>query len=581
MTPRAWALDWAWDHPRWKRRAREAWAVLRGVGRRVHAGRLFEPPEFGDLRRLATSSTSVSSGGQRVLFLSFRGWSTHTVIEAVLGHAVARRGWDAVFVTCGGRLPICDVMPVHAAPPMPCRSCKEYAIGALEAAGFEAMTLSDGVDVAQAVAEARVRTANLTSVSACERFAVGDLALGQLVRTSVAWFLSRGSLTDDELVLRTYRSFLVSGLVVAEAFERILDRVKPDRVFALNGRFFAEAIITTIASKRGIGYTTYEKGFLRDSIITTPGADAANLLMPEEDGRRALEQPLTAAEEDQLDRYLAERRRGGATLDRIWTRPVDDVVRIRRDLGLGDGRPLVVMFCNILWDSAVVGMDLCFPSIGKWVVEGVDWARSHPELDLVVRLHPGEVRLGNHRTLERMVDYVRHEVPALPANVRIVPPESPVSSYALMDVARVGLVYTSTVGLEMAAQGTPVVVAGRTHYRGRGFTVDPVTAADYWRAVDHLLSTEMGGEMVQITREQARRYAFAFFFRFHHVTPGVQEEGHSRPRVVVTLASALDPGGDASLDRIVSDILSGGRLPAMAAVSQSPDGPEEPRHRGQ
>jgi hypothetical protein len=562
MTLRGRALDWAWAHPRWKKRAREVWATGRGVARRLHLGRLLEPEEFRDLRRLAATATPPLDGGPRLLILSFRGWSTHLSIEAVLGHTVVGRGWVPVFVTCGGRLPVCDVMPVQAAPPMPCRSCSEYATGAIGAAGFDVVKLRDIVEMRSVSADARRRVADLSSVDECGRFAASGLPLGRLVRTSVAWFLSRGTLTEDPVVLRTYRSFLVSGLVLAEAFDRILDRVRPDRLLVLNGRFFAEAIITAMASQRGLGWTAYERGFRPDTIVATPDAPACDLIIPEDGARRALERPLTAAEDGELEAYLSERRDGQGTFDKLWTVRIEDPGMIRSQLTLTDARPLVVMFPNILWDSAVVGMDLGFASVGDWVVGGIRWARTHPELDLVVRLHPAEVRLTNHPTVERMSDHIRREVPALPPNVRIVAPESPISSYSLIDAARVGLVYTSTVGLEMAARGIPVVVGARTHYRGLGFTIDPTTPDEYWAAVDRLVGSTVPGEVDRMTRLLARRYAHAFFFSFHRRLGGVHEEGHSRPRVLVRSAADLEAGRDPSLDLIVSDVL--GTAPRFA-----------------
>lgn len=475
MSLRGRALDWAWAHPRWKRPAREAWALARTVSRTVHLQRLFEPPEFGDLRRLAGEVEAAEDGSGRVLFLTFRGWSTHAVIETVLGHALQRRGWEPVFLTCGGRLPICDVMPAPAAPPMPCRSCSEYSSGAIRAAGFEYLRLGDLIDVPGAVAVARARVAALTSVRDCEEFASGGLLLGELVRTSVAWFLSRGSLPEEPRIARTYRDFLTSGLVVAEAFEKVLRRLQPDRVVLLNGRFFAEGILATLASRRGIGWTTYEKGMLSDTLVTAPGGFASDVIMPDDEVERALAQPLNAAENDKLDRYLSERRAGEESAGRLRSDQLDDLRAALIELGLTRSRPLVVMFSNVVWDSAVVGKDRGFASIRDWLIAGIQWAGGHPDVDLVIRIHPAEVNVTNHATLERMADFIAEGWPRLPTNVRIVPPESRISSYALMDGARIGLVYTSTVGLEMAMRGIPVVVAGSTHYRGHGFTVDPET----------------------------------------------------------------------------------------------------------
>ena len=53
-----------------------------------------------------------------------------------------------------------------------------------------------------------------------------------------------------------------------------------------------------------------------------------------------------------------------------------------------------------------------------------------------------------------------------------LPADSRLSSYTLGRMSRFALVYTSTLGLELACAGVPVVVAGDTHYRDLGFTLD-------------------------------------------------------------------------------------------------------------
>lgn len=550
-------LDWAWTHPRWKRRMREVWGRGREAVGITGLPRPFDPPEWDALRSIARTADPPEPGAERVLFMSWRGWSTHLAIETVLAHAVLRRGGAPIFTYCGGRLPICDVMPVNAAPPMPCHSCREYASGAIRAAGFDSVALHDVLDVGVTVKLARERVAGLSTIAECEAYVDQGLPLGHLVRVSVAWFLSRGSLDDTPETVATYRSFLVSGIVVARGLRNILRRTAPQRVFMLNGTFFAESIMAALATEHGIAFGTYEKGFIHDGLVMTPGAAASRLEVPEAAWAAARDTPLTDHESEAINTYLGDRRQGGGSLDNFWRVRVEDLDRIRTELRLEPGRPLVVMFCNILWDSAVVGRDLAFPSMGTWVTEGIRWAESHPEIDLVVRIHPAEVQLRNHPTRERMADHISAEVPSLPPNVRVIEADDPTSSYVLMDTATLGLVYTSTVGLELAARGVPVIVAATTHYRGRGFTIDPETAAEYWAAADRVLATPPSETERDRSRELARRYAVLFFFRFHNVLDAVTEDGRSRPRIRATVASDLDPSVDPALDRIVAGILDG------------------------
>ncbi len=536
---------------------REAWGVGRETIGLAGLPKPFDPPEWAALRRIAATATPPAPGAERVLFMSWRGWSTHLAIETVLAHAVLRRGGAPIFAYCGGRLPICDVMPVNAAPPMPCHSCREYASGSIRAAGFESLALRDVLDVRANVRIARTRVKGLTSIAECEAYIDQGLPIGQLVRVSVAWFLSRGTLSDNPETIETYRSFIVSGIVVARGLRTILDRTGAQRLFMLNGTFFAESIMCAIADERGIPFGTYEKGYIHDSIVLTPGAPAPGLRVPEDSWHAARDTPMTHHETEAIDSYLTERRRGGGSLDNFWLESIEDLDRIRLDLDLHPGRPLVVMFCNILWDSAVIGMDIAFPSMGAWVVEAIRWAAGRPEADLVIRIHPAEVKLRNHPTREGMAEHIAANMPVLPPNVRVIDAGDPISSYVLMDIATVGLVYTSTVGLELAAQGVPVVLAAETHFRGRGFTVDVDTADSCWAAVNAILDSPPDSNERDRIRELARRYAVLFFFRFHHVLAAVHEEGRSRPRIQVDSPKDLDPGLDLVMDRVVTGILEG------------------------
>jgi hypothetical protein len=550
-------LDWAWRHPRSKRRMREVWGAAREAAAGVGLPRPFDPPEWTVLRRLALTASAPAPGAERVLFMSWRGWSSHLAIETVLGHAVLRRGGAPIFAYCGGRLPICEVMPVEAAPPMPCHSCREYAAGAIQAAGFDSVALHDVLDVGMSVRIARKRVAGLASVRDCETYIDQGLPLGRLVRISVAWFLSRGTLPDTPEVVNTYCSFLISGTVVARGLRAILERTSPDRVFMLNGTFFAEQIMIALARERGIPFGTYEKGFIHDSIVMTTGTPAAHLKVPVGMWESVRDTPLTEDESEAIDTYLGERRRGVGVPNNFWHVRVEDVDRIHRELHLEAGRRMVIMFCNILWDSAVLEREIAFAGMGEWVIQGIHWAERHPEIDLVIRLHPAEIQLRNHPTRERMADHIANHVPVLPGNVRLVHSDDPTSSYVFMDEASLGLVYTSTVGLELAARGVPVLVAADTHYRGRGFTFDPNTEDSYWAEADRLLSNPPDGDERARIRELARRYAVLLFFRFHNVLAAVTEDGRSSPRIRADQASDLDPGVDPPLDRVVAGILDG------------------------
>jgi hypothetical protein len=83
-----------------------------------------------------------------------------------------------------------------------------------------------------------------------------------------------------------------------------------------------------------------------------------------------------------------------------------------------------------------------------------------------------------------------------------------------MELASVGLAYTTTVGLEMAMRGVPVIVAGRTHFRGRGFTLDPANWDQYYESLDRLLEAPDRHQLSPEQVEAAWTYAYLFFFKY-------------------------------------------------------------------
>jgi hypothetical protein len=274
------------------------------------------------------------------------------------------------------------------------------------------------------------------------------------------------------------------------------------------------------------------------------------------------EHPLTDAEAAQLDDYIGARTQGLHTPD-APDNAIEGWDEICRQLSLDPARPKVILFTNVVWDSAVQERELTFLGMNEWVCETIDGFASIAGVDLVVRIHPGELS-GNHRTEERMVDVIRARFPTLPSNVRVIAPTDAISSYTLMAAGRFGLVYASTVGLELALTGKPVVVAARTHYRDRGFTFDPENPAAYWRTVHDLLRAVPDDSQAASSRELARRYAHLFFFRYMQRVSQVAENSNSRPRLTYQSSDQLRPGVDPTLDRIVAGIVEG--RPIMAPL---------------
>ena len=70
--------------------------------------------------------------------------------------------------------------------------------------------------------------------------------------------------------------------------------------------------------------------------------------------------------------------------------------------------------------------------------------------------------------------------PKLPKLIHWSPASTQVNACDLVNAADLGLVFTTTVGMEMVMSGLPVIVTGQTHYRGKGFTLDAESWDSYY-----------------------------------------------------------------------------------------------------
>ncbi len=291
---------------------------------------------------------------------------------------------------------------------------------------------------------------------------------------------------------------------------------RPDVVIVPNGSIQEMGIVYRVARHLRIPSVTYEFSDQRQRIWVAQNGE----VMRQETGKlweARKDVPLT---EDQLNRMkslMMARQRASLweNFARLWQGvPPQGGQQIRARLDL-DERPVVLLATNVLGDSLTLGRQVFTRGMAEWISRTVQYFIGRPDVQLVIRVHPGEVLTHG----QSMVDVVHEVLPRLPENIHLIKPQDEVNTYDLMEVADIGLVYTTTVGMEMAMMGVPVVVAGKTHYRERGFTHDPDSWVSYFKLLGHMLTNPASYRLTKEQVQSAWQYAYRFFFDYPQPYP--------------------------------------------------------------
>lgn len=308
-----------------------------------------------------------------------------------------------------------------------------------------------------------------------------------------------------------YQFRLQQNSRAAAALWALMQRARPDVLIVPNGTILEMGVAYAVAQELGIQTVTFEFADQRERIWLAQ--DSQIMTHDTQPLWEALgNQPLPAkARQALMDLYAARKNaKAWGSFARQWQASAQHGgSETRTELSL-DERPVALLATNVLGDSLTLGREHISPSMADWIIGTLRYFAANPQAQLVLRVHPGE--LLTHGT--SMLQVIGEAFPELPENVRVIAPGDPTNTYDLVEMADMGLVFTTTVGLEMAMAGLPVIVAGTTHYAGKGFTLDPQSWQEY-EALLQSVTADPGIHRLSPSQiEQAWLYAYLFFFEF-------------------------------------------------------------------
>jgi len=313
---------------------------------------------------------------------------------------------------------------------------------------------------------------------------------------------------------KLYRLRLERNLQAAAAALAWMKKNKPDVVILPSGSILEFGAVFHAARSLSLPVVTYEFGEQRQRIWLSLNQPVMRQ-NTDELWQVFRDRPLTAEQRERIQNLYAARMKANLweNFARQW-QGVPNVGgdQVRADLGL-DERPVVLLAANVIGDSLTLGRQVFTDSMTEWLVKTAQLFAQRDDIQCIIRIHPGERYTSGPSVAEIFKNALKGER-SFPQHIHLIAADAPFNTYDLIQIADLGLVYTTTVGLELALSGVPVIVVGNTHYRGRGFTFDPSSWEDYERMLFSVLNEPDRYRLSAEQVELAWRYAYRFFFNY-------------------------------------------------------------------
>lgn len=343
---------------------------------------------------------------------------------------------------------------------------------------------------------------------------IGRIALSNLLYRHK---FERFDLAQPYLVKELYDELLTIQQNV-HAAERIIEQTSPTIALLLEKGLSPAAEIFGVCVARGVPVIQYSGSQDKSGLIlkrfSFDNRHQHPFSLDVSTWARVKTMPWNAKQSNQVLRDLSESYVSGTWFNRKYLsegKRIKSADEVRAQLGLDPCKKTAVIFSHVLWDATFFYGQGLVDDYETWLIETVRAACANPAVNWVVKLHPDLAwKLKNEGYSGELRDLLamRTAVGVLPKHVKLILPDTDISTYSFFEITHYCLTVRGTIGIEMACHGVPVITAGTGRYSHLGFTLDSSSVEAYLQMVANIQNLpSMTDEQIQL----ARRFAYALF----------------------------------------------------------------------
>lgn len=270
--------------------------------------------------------------------------------------------------------------------------------------------------------------------------------------------------------------------------EQLLKRLNPEFMILIEANYPLMGALVDTAIAKNISVIQTIQPSRDDAMIFKKLNSTTRRIHPASVSPESMERLANMEWTDEQKKWLEQEfknRYGGAWFLQRRNQPgVKQKSReeIIKQLQVDPLKKIAVVFSPVLWDANLFYGEDLFEDYGDWFVQTVRAACANPQVNWIIKMHPANLWKRAREKVESEfseVMLIQKEVGNLPNHVKLLYPNTDISTWSLFELADFGITVRGTIGMEMPCLGKPVFTAGTGRYSGLGFTIDSTTKEQY------------------------------------------------------------------------------------------------------
>lgn len=432
-----------------------------------------------------------------VLVFNPYGHLQHNFHETIMGKLLAQSNHAVFYVRCGGFLNECDLR-------RKCTRCHLQQWANRSWFGITQITLDKWVD-ASSLPES-YHQANTLDLEALRTVTYQNLVIHDLIESSVFTMLRITSIDwTKEEHRNVYRKTFRACMSLLQTVTKLLDTHSFEKIISFNGRMFPFQMMLQLAHQRDIPIYFLEQGLEKNTIMFNFNHKVHDYEHIQDRFSNTKHRPLSLERLVNIQEYFQKMQLGtNRTLSnhhlQHQNHPQENhIIRKSNDFS----KTILVLPSSEDEHANMPEYANTFGDPMIWLEQTVRAFQKRPNVYCVFRFHPNSSNdRGGESTIQDFIH--RHTRQGLPPNIDFIAPETPVSTYRLLDIADGAITAGSTVTLEMIFKNNPVILTRHVAYFGEPFVITAYDPSRYDDYIDTLLTTTIDAQTK------------AMFYRFLH-----------------------------------------------------------------